>query len=558
MGAALNNENRTSSLEIGYSGGSLVNSIFNFIGTTEADWEALEITSLASWLHVDWIERGLSPYGSVGLVFIVSADYRFDPHGPYYRSGDVIVTDGENTWTYTYNQRQYPDAYRADTYPFCTDAIITFEEGLTVPPGGMTVTASIDYDAAHCIAYPSYTISAIPPYYPGCGEEHFKQFVGSNSFYADFYTHRVWMVWAYVKDIYGYYRASGYCILDQQAEVLPSTLTFEPDEEIVIPADSGNENPGSVIDLIVKTNSPYTPWHLYNGLFHTACYDDGHSVNAIFSLTSGDYAEIFPGAGCGFLRLDGQGTQTVRINVRENTTTEDVYYYLFFGNIAGPDDPLFVQCALVVIHQLPAEPPPPPEDHPGGVTLVSQRRGYYIAYVDIGQPLRMERYSSSDSLVESVFTIDADTQVTEPRLAAHPYTGVLSIVYRKSDGWYRKVSWDRGATWVSDPLEGGPFRQVAHLREIFNPRTGERLDFYTDANGLLQVDIFDAAERFVGTFPEGMSGIFGGSVGNASFEALFLGDDRSSEIHIVFYVDDTWRRFRSVDGGRSWADLAPP
>lgn len=130
----------------------------------------------------------------------------------------------------------------------------------------------------------------------------------------------------------------------------------------------------------------------------------------------------------------------------------------------------------------------PAEDGAGGVDVNHWKRGYFIAQAD-SDALRLHRSWHSDQKLDYTAVI-AGGGASGPRLS-HPLHGPpLGVVFSKgadkNAAIYRRVSYDYGETWLSDPRDGSPAKTGAnglkHAAEVWNERTGERCLFYNDSS----------------------------------------------------------------------------
>lgn len=186
------------------------------------------------------------------------------------------------------------------------------------------------------------------------------------------------------------------------------------------------------------------------------------------------------------------------------------------------------------------------------VTVTSGKIGYFIAQ-STPEGLKIDRAWHDDMPLDFVRTID-EAETSEPRLAYDADTMAVSIIYLKEGNSYRLFSHDWGDTWVKDPLSGDPFKlAVMHHREVFNPRTDERLFLFIEDGGtVLKLEIYNnVSGDLVFQLPAGIGGVV---ADNASFDAIMLQED-SHLIDVVFLSGGERVVYRSAEEGRSWVKV---
>lgn len=330
---------------------------------------------------------------------------------------------------------------------------------------------------------------------------------------------------------------------------------------------TGFSAPGSLAYIRV-----YSPGH-----------GDGQDIDSRIPFSDNFLGENFAAIP---VTADGSFTVTITDTTRGKSTLND--YPLFGFGFNGLDPyKVFVDTtlplgssALITITAIDiiavcfdakvlTRPPPPPIGL-GNDAIVEGWRYYWEADVGASGALAVGRGYAADSPLVAGFQIDNNTDCAQPDLVVNPDTSQLSVIYRRGKGtptdlftFHRRVSEDDGATWNLSHGASATLTTTAgipYMRQVFNRRTGEYLLIYNDGSGttsgtgLLQVNIYDAMDALIGTFPAGGAGIGGLTADNDSFGAEYF-DYPTSAIGVSFTVGSVKKQFRSYDDGRTWSAM---
>lgn len=208
--------------------------------------------------------------------------------------------------------------------------------------------------------------------------------------------------------------------------------------------------------------------------------------------------------------------------------------------------------------EIPDLPPPGDDDNGlGGISLIKGHDGYIVAFCTT-DGLKIRRAWRGDLSLQDIVKLDLSDQTGEPRLQYDPNNDLITLLYRKkSTEIWRAISWDHGETWTFDPSGGGSAYRtnMSHAREVFNRVTNERLFFFMDSSKYIHVEVRDAFDHLVGTFPTSPNGIGAVQADGTSFEAVYV-EEGTVYVDVVFYAGGARKRFRSFDDGRTWTEYS--
>ena len=193
-----------------------------------------------------------------------------------------------------------------------------------------------------------------------------------------------------------------------------------------------------------------------------------------------------------------------------------------------------------------------------GVALESGIIGYWK--FEAGSSNGFVVYRSWDGVnFEDFVQIDANLDCAEPTTFYKPYGRLLGCLYRRGYGTltdpytiWRAVSHGEGenGTWVTNQIMSG----YKHAREVYNPRTGEWIQYVIDSNNLLQSKILDAPGNLIQYVPADSSGILGITCADTAFDVIYT---ETLGYLDVYFVDSSGQPHlaRSQSEGRDYIEV---